>query len=245
MDLKTYGERKRVTKEAAEAYVTKYGQQTAHLHGANTSELLALFSQSVVAQSLFIGYLVSGCLAHDVDWYISSWWAQFGISVRAVVVVLGVSSLILEAAISSQTHAIRAMPGYSKLDGITFRQEDQAAWVFLHRAELLRVITAACGTLVFVTFVLGFLLDVYTKFRDQLDLTGSFTTILVICILLLLLCLWVRNEGSKALAAMGYEAGGCGCCLLKRQGPASHYTYTTGLPLQGSGSGIHRGGSYL
>lgn len=227
MELDVYSQRCETLKATADAYVAKYGQKQAALDGSHLSGLDALFSNSKVSQSLFIGYIVSGAIAHDVDWYISPWWAHFGIQVRAVVACLGVATLAMQSGLESQVNTIRAVPGFSKLDGRNCKQSTQVAWVFLRKMNWIRLLTRFCGNIVYLTFILGFLLDVYTKFHDQIDLSGTFTVVIIIGIFLLFVYCYLRAEGSRAVASMGYSMGPCG---FHAHGPLASTTYTSGLP---------------
>jgi hypothetical protein len=63
--------------------------------------------------------------------------------------------------LASQVNTIRAVPGFSKLDGRNCKQSTQVAWVFLRKMNWIRLLTRLCGNIVYLTFILGFLLDVY------------------------------------------------------------------------------------
>jgi len=228
VNLNEYSDRCRELKVEADAYVDKFGQKQGALTDSHQDSLLMLFSNSKVSQSLFIGYLVNGVVAHDVDWYPSVFWAHFGIQFRTVVAVLGVATLVLEGAVDGQVRMINSLPGYSKLDGRGIRQNKQVAWVFLRKVNFLRLITRFVGSLVLLTFALGFLLDVWTKFRHDLDLSATYITVFAIVGVVVLLTYWVRSEGAEAVATMGYRIGDCG---FRAEGPLQdNITYTSGLP---------------
>jgi hypothetical protein len=105
--LDEYTNRCEALKRQASEYVTEHGQRQAALVGDHTSSLLALFGDSKVSQSLFIGYIVAAVTAHDVDWYTSKSWAFWGIQLRAIVAVLGVATLAISGGIQSQVRGCR------------------------------------------------------------------------------------------------------------------------------------------
>jgi len=248
VDLSNYAARIETQKAYAQQFVNKFGERRAPLIGSNASNLYKSIHASVVAQTLFIGYLVGATIAHPVQWYPSMAQAYFGIQVRGMTAIIGVCSLALESFIAFSVSFIQSQPGASKFDGRSVRQEDQVAWVFMTKIIAARDVCRIVGILVQGVFVTGLFVDIHAAYADELDFTAFYITGALSIVATAILFHYVYAEASTALESLGYKKTGicCGGTPLNNSIWGDSIKYEDGLTLPSAGGrSFSSGGSYL